>query len=161
MKIAKMLAVLLVCLAVLGLAMPSLAWAQPATESSQLKVLGELVAALTELVSTLTEHLEALEVLWRGADPVETLRGSCVLGSSGGMHDSTVMKYKAAFDEWPDPDSVQLFGVSYADDTGIVGVQYKTLWDDRMIIEFWQGCEMQNSTDWWEGSWDEKPFQGY
>ena len=75
------------------------------------------------------------------------------------MHDSTVMKYRDAFDEWPDVDYIKIAAVSHDPVTGAIAVQYEETLQHNYIIEFWQDCGFLESTRWWEGTWQDEPFQ--
>ena len=149
MKTVKLMVVSLVCLAALWFVVPGLLMAQ---EELSLDV-------LAEQVQTLTERMDALESLWIESEPSVRSTGECIVGSEGGMHDSTVMKYRNEFEEWPDVDYIKIKGVSYNPDTGDIAIQYEESIGDDFIIELWRDCEFLESTDWWDGSYRDEPFQ--
>ena len=155
MKI-KLAIVSLVCLTALCLSVPALA-----QEDLSLVGLSEQLQALTDKVTALTERIDSIEALWINSTPTVLLDGSCLVGSKGGMQDSSVLSYKETFDEWPNTNDFQVAGVNYNPETGIIGVQYEELFTDQSIIEFWQGCEFLENTDWWEADYNDKPFEGY
>lgn len=63
--------------------------------------------------------------------------GSCVIGYEGGSHDATVLKFKSAFDEWPNTDNIRVFAVAVDPEIGTVSLQYETLYDNQFVIEMW------------------------
>ena len=149
MNRVKLVVVSLACLAALWLSVPGLLLAQ-----------GELsLEGLFEQVQAVTERLDRIEALWVNSEPLVLADGACITGSEGGVQDATVLKYKTAFDAWPNTDNIRIFAVAHDPETGIVGLQYETLYADEFVIEFWQGCEFLDSTEWWEGEWDDDPFQ--
>ena len=80
------------------------------------------------------------------------------------MQDATVLSYKQTFDEWPETDKFRVAGVSYNPETGVIGIQVhgNLRKPDQTIIEFWQGCEFIEGTDWWESRYgSDEPFEGY
>ena len=152
----KLVVVALVGLTALCLSVPVLA-----QDALSLESLSEKLQALTDKVTALTERMDSIEALWINSEPVVLLDGSCILGTQGGLQDSTVLKYKEEFDAWPDVDEISVKGVNYNPETDIIGIQYGSVWEDHMVIEFWQGCEFLESTDWWDGDFGEEAFEGY
>lgn len=139
----------LVCLAALWLALPVLLLAQ-----------GEIsLEGLAEQLQTLTDRVDVIEALWINSEPLVMADGSCIIGYEGGPHDATVLKFKSAFDEWPNTDNIRVFAVAVDPETGVVSLQYETLYDNQFVIEMWQDCEFLGTTDWWEGRYDDDPFQ--
>lgn len=106
------------------------------------------LAGLAERLQALTDRMDALEALWIDSEPSVTATGACIVGSDGGMHNSTVMKYRDVFEEWPDVDYIGIAGVSYNPETGEIAIQYEETIKDDYIIEFWRDCEFLESTDW-------------
>ena len=153
----KLVIVALVCLTALCLSVPVLAQGELSLEG-----LSEQLQALTDKVTALTERVDAIESLWVNSETTILLDGSCVVGSTGGVQDATVLSFKQTFDEWPNTDGMSVTGVSYDPETGIIGIQYRALLSGRQAtIEFWQGCEFLENTDWWEEDYDDEPFEGY
>ncbi len=149
MKGKKLVVVSLACLAALWLVVPGLLLAQ-----------GDVsLEGLAERLQALTERVDAIEALWIDSEPLVMADGTCITGSDGGVQDATVLKYKTAFDEWPNTDNIRIFAVAHDPETGIVGLQYEALYNHEFVIEFWQGCEFLDSTNWWEGRYDDDPFR--
>lgn len=158
MKRVRFLLGSLVCLAALWLAVPALLLAQG---ELSLEGLSTRLQALVKRVDTLTARLDSIEALWVNSEPAILLDGSCVVGSEGGVQDATVLSFKETFDEWPNTDNFKVVGVSYNTETGVIGLQYEEWVSDQSTVEFWQGCEFIENTDWWERSYDAGPFDGY
>ena len=149
MKRVKFVVASLACLASLWLVVPGLLLAQ-----------GELsLEGLAERMQALMDRVDAIEALWVNSEPLVMADGSCVIGYEGGPHDATVLKFKSAFDEWPNTDNIRVFAVAVDPETGTVSLQYETLYDNQFVIEMWQGCEFLGTTDWWQGRYDDDPFQ--
>ena len=152
----KLVVVSLVCLTALCLSVPVVAQGELSLEG-----LSEQLQALTDKVTALTERVDSIEALWDNSEPTILLDGSCVVGSTGGMQDATVLNYKQTFDAWPDTENFEVVGVNHNSETGIIGIQYVELFTNQSTIEFWQGCEYIESTDWWERDYDDEAFEGY
>lgn len=159
----KLVVVALVCLTALCLSVPVLAQGELSLEglAEQLQALTDKVTALTERTDSITERMDSIEALWVNSEPAILLDDSCVIGAGGEMQDSSVLSYKETFDEWPDTGSFTVQGVNYNPETGLIGIQYGGIFSNNAIVEFWQGCEYIDSTDWWEGSFGDKAFEGY
>ncbi len=148
-KRVKLLIVSLVCLAALWLTVPGLLLAQDAIS----------LEGLFAQVQVLTDRLDRIEALWVNSKPLVLPDGACITGSRGGLQDATVLKYKEAFDAWPNTDRIQIFAVNHDPETGIVALQYMENNVYYFVIEFWQGCEFLESSDWWDGGYRDVPFQ--
>ncbi len=160
----KLVIVALVCLTALCLSVPVLAQGELSLEglAEQLQALTDKVTVLTERTDSLTDRVDFIESLWVNSESTILLDGSCVVGSQGGVQDATVLSFKETFDEWPNPNSMSVTGVSFDPETGIIGIQYRALLGSRQAtIEFWQGCEFLENTDWWEEDYSDGPFEGY
>ena len=155
MKI-KLASVALVCLTALFLSVPALAQGELSLEG-----LAEQLQALTAKVTALTERVDSIEALWINSEPTILLDGSCIVGGIGVVQEPTVLSFKKTFDEWPDIDRLRVEGVSHNPETGVTGIQYTGLLTHESIIEFWQGCEFLEISDWWIRDWDDEPFEGY
>ena len=138
----------LVCLTALCLSVPVLAQGELSLEG-----LSEQLQALTNKGTALTERVDANEALWGNLEQTVLLDGSCIMGGKGGsgLHAASVLSYEEWFDEWPDPDYLQVLGMNYNPETDVTGIQYR-YYDypnpRYFIIEFWQGCEFVRNTDW-------------
>ena len=153
----KLVIVSLLVMVALCAAVPVLAQDELTLES-----LAEQLQALTDKVTALTERVDSIEALWDNSETAILLDGSCIVGSRGGVQDSTVLSYKKTFDEWPETDKFRVAGVSYNPETGVIGIQYTEIYESQTIIEFWQGCEFVEGTDWWESRYSsDEPFEGY
>lgn len=124
---------------------------------------GPSLAGLAAQVQELTERVAFIEALWINSEPTILIDGSCVTGSEGGVQDATVLSYKETYDEWPNTDAMSVTGVNYDPQTGIIGIQYRalTMFGRQAAIEFWQGCEFLETTDWWAEDYSDAPFEGY
>ena len=162
----KLVIVSLIVVVALCAAMPVLAQDELTLEglSEQLSALVDSVTTLTERTDMVTARLDTIEGRWINPEPVSLVDGGCLVGSSGGMHDSSVLKYKEMFDEWPDTDQMDVVGVAFvASEDGSDSrtfIQYELPRPDQFIIEIWDGCEFLRSSDWWQGDWSEGPFEG-
>lgn len=139
----------LIIIAVLTLLVPGVLLAQ---DEITLEGLAEQVTEVVEQVTDLAERIELIESLWKGPGSTDLGDDLCLISLRDTLQDETVMKYKAQYDEWLDPQSTWFVGVTYAKDTGHILITYADdLWGDaNKVIEEWNGCEFVGSSDWWE-----------
>ena len=137
----------LIIIAVLALLVPGALLAQ---DELTLEGLAETVADVVEQVANLTERVTTIEEIWTGPGPIVLEDGDCVIGLNESLQDETVIKFKDTYDEWLDLDSVDVVQVMYLPETGNIAVVYEEYWDDKYVIESWNGCEFLGSSDWWE-----------
>ncbi len=136
----KLIAVCLAGLVVLWVSIPGLLLAQDENG----------LAGLAAQVRDLAERVAFLEAIWSGPGALDLGNGLCEIAFHGTAQDSTVLKYKETFDDWPDMDYLQIAGVAYVQETGEVLIRYEHLYDDQFVVERWQACEFLESSDWWE-----------
>ena len=103
-----------------------------------------------EQVADLAERVATIEEIWTGPGPIILEDGDCVIGLNDSLQDETVIKYKNTYDEWLEVDSVNIVQVIYLPESGNIAVVHEAFWDDRYVIESWDGCEFLGSSDWWE-----------
>jgi hypothetical protein len=70
------------------------------------------------------------------------------VGSEDGPQVATVLSYKETCAEWPDTENLEVVGVNYNAETGVIGIRYAELFSDQTTVEFWQGGEYIESIDW-------------
>ena len=76
--------------------------------------------------------------------------GVCEVAYAGTAQDITVLKYKETFDEWPTMDYLHIIGVAFHPESSRVMIKYEHTYDDRFVVERWEGCEFVEASDWWE-----------
>lgn len=122
-----------------------------AQDELTLESLAETVATLTETVTGLSGRVEAIEAIWSGPGSIELDGSLCEIGARRALQDATVLKYKDKWDEWPSMDEIFVIGVRYSSESGHMFIVYESgFFDDRFVIEEWNGCEFVGPGDWWE-----------
>ncbi len=137
----------LLIIAVLALLVPGALLAQ---DELTLESLAEQVAEIVGQVADLAERVATIEDIWTGPGPIVLEDGDCVIGFNESLQDETVIKFKDTYDEWLDVDDVNIVQVMYLPKSGNIAVVHEEFWDDRYVIESWNGCEFIGSSDWWE-----------
>ena len=112
---------------------------------------GELsLEGLATKIQDLVTRVERIEAIWSGPDAVVTAEGTCRIAMEQSVQDSSVIKYKEAFDEWPDMDYIRIQSIEYDEDSEHILITHKQWHPERFILEIWDGCQFVESTDWWE-----------
>ena len=115
---------------------------------------GKGESLLDQQLQELTEKVAALEStiqsIFAGPGVVVNRDGFCRLGGSDYvMQDASVLKYKEKFDEWPDVDGFDMYGVQHHPDNGKIIVAHRDTgmsfaWS-VIVFESWQNCEYVDS----------------
>ena len=124
---------------------------------------------LAETVAGLTERIDAVEVLITGpdslSDRVATIEAlftgpgstavpnstECITGERRSLQDESVIKHKEKYDEWADPEDAWIVEVRYDVESETVKIKYELgLFEDKFVVETWDGCEFLHSSEWWE-----------
>ena len=139
---------LMIAVVVVAIVMPAMTWAQEE---------GLTLEGLAEQVTGLVERVEMLERLY-SPDAVMDGEGSCQIaigmgglfgGTRGGMHPTTVAAYMA-ISENQVPAAIGIGSVRYTSEgeTAIIfGISTPL---KANVIEYWNGCEFQSHTRFWE-----------
>ena len=137
----------LIIIVVLTFLVPGVLLAQ---DELTLEGLAEQVTEVVEQVADLAERIATIEEIWTGPGPIILEEGDCVIGLNESLQDETVIKFKETYDEWLDVDDVSIVQVMYLPESGNTAVVYEEYWEDKYVIEVWNGCEFLESSDWWQ-----------
>lgn len=137
----------LIIIALLAVLVPGVLLAQ---DELTLEGLAGQVAELVENVADLAKRVATIEAVWTGPGSISLQDGDCVIALDDSLQDETVLKFKERYDEWLDVDSVDIVQVHYLSETGHIAVVHEEFWEDKYVIETWDGCEFLGSSDWWE-----------
>ncbi len=140
--------ILMIALVIIAIAMPAVIWAQEE---------GLTLEELAEQITGLVERVEALESLYM-PDAVMDGEGSCQIaigmgglfgGTRGGMHPTTVAAYMA-ISENQVPAAIAVGSVRYTSE-GEIAITFGIPTPLKAnVIEYWNGCEFQTHSRFWE-----------
>ena len=113
---------------------------------------GLTIEGLAGQLSSLVSRVELLEKLHFPQTPTND-DGACLLAANGGLHPTTTAAYMGLSDnQVPDDTHVEMVEFSQNGSTAItINVD---MWDDIYVIEFWNGCEFDSHSRFWEQNYD-------
>lgn len=114
-----------------------------------LEGLAEQVENLAKQVSGIDRDIRLLSQLYM-PDAVRSDEGACMLASQGAMHPSTVAAYMALSDGQV-PSYIQVISIWHnpGGETAIT-IHPRGGGPDAYVIEYWQGCEFQTHSRFWD-----------
>lgn len=104
------------------------------------------LAGLAEQLTALADRVTAIEA--RLAPTTED--GACVQYSGKHLQRETTTAYLDAFDEDMDSNQLILRSVRYDTEAGLTNYHFELIFDDRLVIERWRGCEFAGHSEWIE-----------
>ena len=141
----------LIIIAVLALLMPGVLLAQ---DDLTLQGLAEVIADVVEEVADLAEQLTALAsrvtAIEESLTPAVTGDGVCVQYSRQQLQRETITAYLDAFDEDIENSRISLQSVRYDTESGLTSYHFKIVFDDRFVVENWDGCDFAGHSEWEE-----------
>ena len=107
---------------------------------------------LSSQLESLTSRVNRLEAIFTGPGS-ESLPNGCLLGSSGGVQDNTILAYKEKFDEWVTDEDLRVTEV-IRDDSGQIRIKYMNVYnfgrEGKHVYELWNGCEFVGIDGWYD-----------
>lgn len=138
--------ILMIAIVVIAIGLPTMTWAHE--EGSTLEDLAEQVAGLVERVVAL-ENLYMPDAVMDGEGSCQIAIGGGLFGGRGGMHPSTVAAYMA-ISENQVPAAIAVGSVRYTSE-GEIAITFGIPTPLKAnVIEYWDGCEFQSHSRFWE-----------
>ena len=145
MKLKRIYLALAISVLVLAVAAPQFILAQGETTLEDLAE--QLLDTVTQLQEIVT-RVETLEAVWEGPGAYETRDGNCAIGVDGTLQDSSVLKYKEEFEDWPIFSRMNVKTVEIDSETGEIAITYGSNFDYNRVTETWDGCDFVETLVW-------------
>ena len=138
---------------VLALAAPQFILAQEEITLEDLaEQVQDFVTQVQDIVTDLQDvvtRVETLEAVWEGPGAYLTKEGNCSIGVDRSLQDSSVLKYKEQFEEWPNFSYLNIKVVELVSETGEMAITYDfAINRDHRVTEIWKGCDFVESVAW-------------